>query len=386
VKRGAEHAMSNDRRALARVRPASAQPADLLPEAVFLRALSLERKRAERSGRRFVLMLLEPGGALDNGHRPDPGLRDKAVSAILVSIRETDIAGWHVTDHVLGVIFTEIGPAALDVVLAALQEKTAAALASVLPAEQVKQVRVAFHCFPESGDVPANGRGTIVTLYPDLVQRDAARKMPRFVKRLIDILGSALALIIFAPVFVIIAAAIKLSSPGPILFRQERIGQFGVPFTFLKFRSMYVCNDPTIHRDFVQQFINGKPSANGGNGHTVFKITHDPRVTPVGRFLRRTSLDELPQFINALRGDMSLVGPRPPIQYELEAYRVWHRRRLLEVKPGITGLWQVTGRSRLSFDDMVRLDLKYAKAWSLWLDLKILLRTPRAVISREGAY
>src|SRR2546422_5417446 len=122
------------------------------------------------------------------------------------------------------------------------------------------------------------------------------------------------------------------------------------------------------------------------NGRAIYKLTNDPRLTRLGRFLRKTSLDELPQFLNVLRGEMSMVGPRPPIPYELEAYDIWHRRRLLDVQPGITGLWQVSGRSRLPFDDMVRLDLKYARAWSLWLDLKILLRTPHAVFSGEGAY
>ena len=120
-----------------------------------------------------------------------------------------------------------------------------------------------------------------------------------------------------------------------------------------------------------------------GNGEGVYKLASDKRITPIGRFLRKTSLDELPQFINVLRGEMSLVGPRPPIPYEVAAYQTWHRRRVLEVKPGITGLWQVTGRSRVRFDEMVRLDLRYA-TWSPWLDLKILLRTPRAVI--KGAY
>ena len=203
-----------------------------------------------------------------------------------------------------------------------------------------------------------------------------------------DVGGSALALIILSPIFLAIAVAIKMSSPGPVLFRQKRVGHYGVPFTFLKFRSMHSTNDPQIHREYVTRLIAGnvdsKVSANDTNG--VYKITDDPRVTRVGRFLRKTSLDELPQFLNVLRGEMSMVGPRPPIPYELEAYDVWHRRRLLEVKPGITGLWQVNGRSRLRFDDMVRLDLRYAKGWSPWLDLKILLQTPRAVFSGDGAY
>ncbi|HLX45879.1 MAG TPA: sugar transferase, partial [Bryobacteraceae bacterium] len=124
----------------------------------------------------------------------------------------------------------------------------------------------------------------------------------------------------------------------------------------------------------------------GGAQTSVYKITNDPRITTVGRFLRKTSLDELPQFLNVLRGDMSLVGPRPPIPYEVECYDIWHKRRLLAVKPGITGLWQVRGRSKTSFDEMVRLDLKYGETWSLWLDVKILLETPRAVFTGDGAY
>jgi lipopolysaccharide/colanic/teichoic acid biosynthesis glycosyltransferase len=197
-----------------------------------------------------------------------------------------------------------------------------------------------------------------------------------------------MALIILSPIFLAIAIAIKLSSPGPILFRQKRIGQYGVPFTCLKFRSMHAVNDSQIHKEYVKRFIAGNADAglSKASNEVVYKLTADPRVTRVGRLLRKTSLDELPQLINVLLGEMSLVGPRPPIPYELEAYDVWHRRRLLEVKPGITGLWQVNGRSRLRFDDMVRLDLKYAQAWSVGLDLKILLQTPRAVFSGDGAH
>ena len=151
---------------------------------------------------------------------------------------------------------------------------------------------------------------------------------------------------------------------------------------------MHCSNDPSIHMEYVKGFIagNGKTASQDANTKIVYKITEDPRVTPLGRFLRRTSLDELPQLFNVLKGEMSLVGPRPPLAYELEAYDVWHRRRLLEAKPGITGLWQVNGRSKLCFDDMVRLDLCYAKTWSIWLDIQILLKTPQAVFSGEGAY
>jgi lipopolysaccharide/colanic/teichoic acid biosynthesis glycosyltransferase len=200
-----------------------------------------------------------------------------------------------------------------------------------------------------------------------------------------DILGSLIALIVFSPAFLVIALAISISSRGPILFRQRRVGQHGIPFDMLKFRSMRVNNDASIHREYVKSLVSGKaqPQPVNGNGGHLYKLAADPRITPVGAFLRRTSLDELPQFVNVLKGEMSLVGPRPPIPYEIEAYDIWHWRRVLEAKPGVTGLWQVSGRNRTTFDDMVRLDLRYAKHCSLWLDLKILLRTPLAVL--EGA-
>ena len=178
-----------------------------------------------------------------------------------------------------------------------------------------------------------------------------------------------------------VAALVKLTSPGPVFFRQQRVGENAVPFMMLKFRTMLVNCDSAAHREYVSQFIKTGAAATGG----VFKMTHDPRITPLGRFLRKTSLDELPQFINVLGGDMSLVGPRPPLAYEVEQYMAWHCRRVLDAKPGITGLWQVTGRSRTTFDDMVRLDLRYAKSPSLWTDIKILLATPGAVVSGKGA-
>ena len=152
----------------------------------------------------------------------------------------------------------------------------------------------------------------------------------------------------------------------------------------LKFRTMQVGTDERIHRDYVESFIQQGQAATSGKD-TVFKLVNDPRITSVGNFLRKSSLDELPQFWNVLRGEMSLVGPRPPIPYEVARYKSWHRRRVLEAKPGITGPWQVTGRSRTTFDDMVRMDLRYVANCSFWTDVKILLATPRAVLSRSGA-
>jgi lipopolysaccharide/colanic/teichoic acid biosynthesis glycosyltransferase len=152
---------------------------------------------------------------------------------------------------------------------------------------------------------------------------------------------------------------------------------------------MHFNNDHTIHREYIKRFISAKTDCEASNRDQpqhAYKLTADPRVTRIGRFLRRTSLDELPQLLNVLKGEMSLVGPRPPIRYEFEAYHEWHKYRLVGAKPGITGLWQVEGRSRVKFDEMVRMDLRYARSWSLWLDIKILLQTPRAVLFGDGAY
>jgi lipopolysaccharide/colanic/teichoic acid biosynthesis glycosyltransferase len=190
------------------------------------------------------------------------------------------------------------------------------------------------------------------------------------------------ALFLLSPLFLLISLLLKLTSPGPVFYRQKRLGELGVAFTFLKFRSMHVANDSKIHRDFTQNLIRG----NSGVLNGVYKIQNDPRITGLGRILRASSLDELPQFINVLMGQMSLVGPRPPIPYEFECYQLWHRRRILEARPGITGLWQVHGRSRTSFDEMVRMDLQYIKNRSLWVDLKILLKTPFAMVGGRGAY
>jgi lipopolysaccharide/colanic/teichoic acid biosynthesis glycosyltransferase len=256
-----------------------------------------------------------------------------------------------------------------------------------LTSEQFSQLKFSFHLFPEEWDTQNPDRPSNPTFYPDLHQRNGLNWVSRGIKRLMDVTGSLVLLLLLSPIFFLIAAAIKLSSPGPVLFRQQRIGEHGTPFTFLKFRSMKVNNDASKHKEYVQSLIAGQAAKNtaAGTGKGIFKLTNDPRITPVGSFLRRTSLDELPQFVNVLRGEMSLVGPRPPVAYEVEAYETWHRRRLLEAKPGITGLWQVYGRSRVGFDDMVRLDLQYARLSSPWLDLKILLQTPKAVIAGDGA-
>ena len=357
-----------------------------LPEPMFLQALCRERKRAERSRRLFVLMVLHLGESVEN--RDGAHVLSKSGDAISSAIRATDIAGWYKRHSAFAVIFTELGTADKKSALSALRERVTTTLRSTLRTDELPHVHLSFHCFPEDWHDHETALPAIVQMYPDLAQRDEGKTMARVIKRAMDLVGSCVGLIVLSPLFLGIAVAIKLSSPGPVLFRQRRVGQHGVPFTFVKFRSMYAANDSAIHKEYIKRLIAG--NVHGGvseAGDTVvYKITEDPRVTRVGRFLRRTSLDELPQLLNVLRGEMSLVGPRPPIPYEVDSYDVWHRRRVLEVKPGITGLWQVNGRSALPFDDMVRLDLQYAEAWSVWLDIKILLRTPRAVVSRDGAY
>ena len=149
---------------------------------------------------------------------------------------------------------------------------------------------------------------------------------------------------------------------------------------------MHANVEHALHQEYVTWFIKSSGEAHPADTPGFFKLTNDPRVTPVGRFLRKTSLDEIPQFLNVLTGSMSLVGPRPPVPYEFECYEMWHRQRLVAVKPGITGQWQVGGRSRTTFDEMVRIDLKYSSSWTVWGDVKILLQTPRAVLSGVGAY
>ena len=201
----------------------------------------------------------------------------------------------------------------------------------------------------------------------------------RLLKRLLDLALTSLALAVLAPLFLLIAAAIKLDSPGPVFFRQSRVGRDGKSFTMLKFRSMY--EDAEARKaELAAMNFHG-----GGLDDGLFKVKDDPRVTRVGRILRRLSLDELPQLVNVLRGDMSLVGPRPLI--ESEARRVAGRfRRRGSLTPGVTGLWQVVGRSEIPFDQMVSLDYLYATSWSIWGDLKILVRTFSAVFARHGAY
>ncbi len=354
-----------------------------LPEEFFLGILCLERKRAERSRKKFLLVLIDAEDAL-NTHRKSEILAG-VIKAADASRRETDPAGWYKERAVLGIIFTELGAADDAAATRRLEEKVHAALAAQLTPQDLGLIGVTIHIF--GGDSDDDDISADPIFYPDLIHLHESKRLPFLLKRVMDIVGSSAAIILLSPLFVFIAIAIKLTSKGPILFKQERLGQFGKTFTCLKFRSMRADNNHKIHQEFITQVIKGTYSGNPAEGGApVYKMTRDPRVTRIGQIIRKTSLDELPQFFNVLKGDMSLVGPRPPIAYEYKEYDIWHRGRVLEVKPGITGLWQVRGRSRVRFDDMVRLDLQYARGWSLWLDIRILLATPRAVAFGDDAY
>ena len=347
-------------------------------EKQFGELLCLERRRSERSKKPFLLMLLDLRKVMVNGNAGR--MIEEVWTSVCSASRDSDIRGWYLQGAVLGVIFVEVrqeGPISVSNVIHA---KVVAALSKRLEAGEINRIDIRMYLQPDSASNWENWSG----LYRDLREKESGRKLHHAVKRTLDIIGSATALCVLSPLMGVIALLIKMTSDGPILFRQSRVGYRGIPFTFLKFRTMRPANDGTVHKEFIQRFIAGKVESNGPA--PVYKIREDPRITRIGKFLRKTSLDELPQFWNVLMGEMSLVGPRPPIPYEVEYYDIWHRRRVLEVKPGLTGLWQVRGRSRTTFNDMVRLDLQYARSCSIWLDLKILFETPLAMISGDGAY
>ena len=347
-----------------------------LSEAVFKGVLARERRRTDRSNQHLIVMTVS---ARPSEAQVEP-VRDAIIEAVWAATRETDVTGWLQSDAIISAIVPEVheSPA---VVAARLEERLRAELERRVSgaAAYGLSVQACIHATQPDGEAEASS---------PLPTMDAPWSMRRqaytVMKRALDILGSFVLLALLLPLFAVIALLVKLTSPGPVLFRQVRIGYKGKPFTMLKFRTMRINVDHAVHLEFVTNFIKASGAQKASAG-TFFKIAKDPRVTSIGRFLRKTSFDELPQFWNVLIGDMSLVGPRPPLQYEVDQYAAWHRRRVFEAKPGVTGLWQVTGRSRTTFDEMVRLDLQYAKTCSITTDVKILLATPAAVVTGKGA-
>jgi exopolysaccharide biosynthesis polyprenyl glycosylphosphotransferase len=238
-----------------------------------------------------------------------------------------------------------------------------------------------FNCLPRKTEIDQIGALPMIRLF-----REPLSGWARIVKRTSDILIASIAIILLAPLWLVVALVIKLDSRGPVFYKQERVGMDGRIFLFYKFRTMRVDSTDAAHREYQRKYIAGRAEAMLVEGERpAYKLVADARITRFGRLLRRLSLDELPQLLNILRGEMSVVGPRPPIPYEVEAYQLWHRKRL-DMKPGLTGLWQVSGRNRLPFDEMVRLDLFYIENWSLLLDLKIILRTLPVMLRGDDAY
>jgi exopolysaccharide biosynthesis polyprenyl glycosylphosphotransferase len=236
-----------------------------------------------------------------------------------------------------------------------------------------------FNCLPRKTEIDQIGVMPMIRLF-----REPLSGGSRLLKRTFDLMISALAIAILFPLWLLLALLIKLDSKGPVFYTQERVGMDGRLFLVFKFRTMKADADSEAHREYQRAFIAGRAEANLGDAtKPTYKLLSDPRITRIGKILRRTSLDEVPQLLNVLMGDMSIVGPRPPIPYEVEAYELWHRKRL-DMKPGLTGLWQVSGRNRLPFEEMVRLDLFYIENWSLLLDLKIILRTGLVMLGGEG--
>jgi lipopolysaccharide/colanic/teichoic acid biosynthesis glycosyltransferase len=349
----------------------------------LLEIVTRERKRTDRSGLSMALLLI---GVQDSRRENTLALFagiDNALSAIKSDI---DILGWFERQSIMGLIVPEIDTANLASTCERLESEFRKEITNRFEGDLTERLSINLCVYPEPPQLGDDELPAVDPfLYPELhVQQDSIA-MFQMLKRGMDILGSLALLLLLSPLLLAIAGLVKLSSRGPVLFHQMRIGQMLKPFMMCKFRSMHANADHGIHHNYVSWFITSSGKGQEQDKNKIFKLTNDPRITPIGHFLRKTSLDELPQLWNVLVGEMSLVGPRPPLWYEVQQYKPWHRLRVLEAKPGITGLWQVTGRSRTTFDEMVRLDLRYARGRSVWADIKILLATPAAVINGKGA-
>ncbi len=345
---------------------------NLLPKDQFLYRLRIEKRRADRSRLPLSIALLSfRGAALGNG-LPSR----KFLESLLRKTRETDIKGW-VDKNIIGLILPDTNEKGAQIFVKKILNGNGNIPYSVTVGTYPDDL---FEKILSEQDQPG--------LFPiDLDKPFKPRRIQNIVKRGMDIVGSLFGIFLSIPFMLGAALAIRMTSPGPVVFKQYRFGRKGIRFLFYKLRSMQWNVDDKIHREYVANLIEGNlDKINQGDAERpLYKMKSDPRVTTIGKVIRKTNIDELPQFFNVLKGEMSLVGPRPPLPYEVEKYEPWHLRRILEVKPGITGLWQVDGRSTTSFDDMVRLDLRYAQDWSLWLDIKILFKTVRVVVRPKGA-
>jgi lipopolysaccharide/colanic/teichoic acid biosynthesis glycosyltransferase len=372
LRRRSDTGAASSRQAEARVRQR------VMNDDVFRSVLVRERKRADRSNHSLIVLLVTL-----NERLVESSGWTEAIDALTTIKRETDVLGWFEAGTTIGLVVPDI-PSNVSGVARELELRIRSEIERRLGESVGQAVSLQLHVHTSQESVEDEMLWPVEPLLEKVAPRTPRVRLHASFKRAFDIAGSAALLLMLSPVFAAVAALVKLKSPGPVFFRQKRVGEGGELFEMLKFRSMHVNNDSAIHQQYVTWFITASDQEKAAKGQT-FKLTNDPRITPIGAILRKTSLDELPQIWNVLRGDMSLVGPRPPLEYEVQKYAPWHRRRVLEAKPGITGLWQVTGRSRTTFDEMVRLDLRYARKVSVWTDIKILLATPRAVFMGKGA-
>lgn len=345
----------------------------LLPKSCFLKQLQLEERRADRSNAPLSIALFR----FDNTKCDQFDTLKAVLKYLEKKIRETDILGY-LGGTTIGVLLPDTDEQAVQQFKKRITDIFADPHFSVITGTYPNQL---FHEILTQHQHQVN-------LYPLLLDNSTKSRRFRYsLKRSLDVVGALGGILLLSPLMLMTALAIKATSPGPVIFKQTRVGQQGTAFVLYKFRSMFCSMDDRIHRDYVTHLIQGdlEKINQGSKEKPLYKIKSDPRVTPVGRVIRKTSIDELPQLFNVLKGDMSLVGPRPPLLYEVEKYKSWHLRRVLEVKPGITGLWQVDGRSVSSFDDMVRFDIRYIVNWSLKFDIKILIKTVKEVLRLRGA-
>lgn len=348
---------------------------DVLPKHYFLRQLEREKRRTDRSKASLSIVLFRFDSRRDD-HFDDV---DRLLGVLSKNKRETDIVGY-LSDDLIAVLLPDTEKEGTLVLTQKVVARSGSGSFSTVAATypdrlfddltaEIRPVQAPNPFFLEGFPCASDSAGSYA------------------LKRSLDIAGAIFALLLLSPLMLVIAIAVAASSPGPVIFKQVRLGRRGVPFNFYKFRSMYSNADDQVHRDYVAKLIAGDVQGinQGDETKPLYKMKDDRRITRIGKLIRKTSMDELPQLFNVVRGDMSLVGPRPPLPYETEKYQSWHLRRVLEVKPGITGLWQVNGRSKTSFDEMVRMDLRYTRNCSLALDLKILIKTVAVVLRGDGA-
>jgi lipopolysaccharide/colanic/teichoic acid biosynthesis glycosyltransferase len=348
-------------------------------QSYFRTMLNFEIRRTERSKKPFLLVLISINEALINSIDRDSLTKFRDTFDTIT--RETDIKGWYRENKTIGIIYTDMSVESRDLILKKVKDGLKKVFGHTIP----HHAFIKTFLYPEDiGKEDVRDSVDSLDALPHHTNTGTPQLIAHAFKRIIDIVGSIVGILLFSPALIIIPIIIKVTSKGPVFFKQNRVGYNGQTIKMLKFRSMHVNNDSSIHKKFMLDFIKNQGMVNGET--KIFKMVNDPRITPIGRLLRKTSLDELPQFFNVLFGNMSLVGPRPAIPYETKEYDAWHKRRFLGVKPGITGFWQVYGRSTTAFDAMIRMDIHYCRNWTPLMDLKLLFITPFTLFTAKGAY